>query len=151
VALSDLTMAGVPDKTAPQGYRLELNPNQGGGLFALQLASGEKAWSAQPVMCGERKNCSPAQSAAITAIEGVVFSGSLDGHLRAYSAKKGEVIWDADTVRDYATLNGEKARGGSLDVAGPVIAGGMLYVNSGYGQWGGMPGNVLLAFSIDGK
>jgi polyvinyl alcohol dehydrogenase (cytochrome) len=151
VALSDLTMAGVPDKTAPQGYRLELNPNQGGGLFALQLASGEKAWSAQPVNCGERKNCSPAQSAAITAIEGVVFSGSLDGHLRAYSARTGEVIWDADTVRDYATLNGEKARGGSLDVAGPVIAGGMLYVNSGYGQWGGMPGNVLLAFSIDGK
>jgi mono/diheme cytochrome c family protein len=30
-------------------------------------------------------------------------------------------------------------------------AGGFLYVNSGYGQWGGMPGNVLLAFSVDGK
>jgi polyvinyl alcohol dehydrogenase (cytochrome) len=151
VALSDLAMSVVPDKTAPQGYRLELNPAQGGGLFALQLASGEKVWSAQPVNCGERKNCSPGQSAAITAIQGAVFSGSLDGHLRGYSAKTGQVIWDVDTVRDYETVNGAKARGGALDIAGPVIAGGMLYVNSGYGQWGGMPGNVLLAFSVDGK
>jgi hypothetical protein len=44
-----------------------------------------------------------------------------------------------------------EASGGSLDGAGPAIAGGMLLVNSGYGVWGGMPGNVLLAFSIDGK
>jgi polyvinyl alcohol dehydrogenase (cytochrome) len=48
-------------------------------------------------------------------------------------------------------VNGRKARGGSLHGPGPVIAGGILYVNSGYGQFGGMPGNVLLAFSIDGK
>jgi len=27
----------------------------------------------------------------------------------------------------------------------------MLFVNSGYGGNGGMPGNVLLAFSVDGK
>jgi len=27
----------------------------------------------------------------------------------------------------------------------------MLYVNSGYGTWGGIPGNALLAFSVDGK
>ncbi len=151
VAVSDIGLAGVADKTAPQGYRLELDPNQGGGLFALRLATGEKAWSAKPVLCGERKHCSPAQSAAVTVIPGVVFSGSVDGHLRAYSAATGEVVWDDDTAHDYETVNGQKADGGSLDVTGPIIAGGMLYVNSGYGQWGGMPGNVLLAFSIDGK
>jgi polyvinyl alcohol dehydrogenase (cytochrome) len=149
VALSDLSMTGVADKTAPQGYRLELDPKNGGGLFALRLASGEKVWNAHSAACGERKNCSPAQSAAVTAIAGAVFSGSLDGHLRAYSAATGQILWDFDTVRDYETVNGQKARGGSLDVTGPVIAGGMLYVNSGYGQWGGMPGNVLLAFSTD--
>ena len=87
----------------------------------------------------------------MTAIPGVVFSGSLDGHLRAYASATGAIIWDADTVRDYQTVNGQKARGGSLDGPGAAIAGGMLYVNSGYGQWGGMPGNVLLAFSVDGK
>ena len=61
------------------------------------------------------------------------------------------MVWDADTEREYDTVNGSKAQGGSLDVAGPVIAGGILYVNSGYGQWGGTPGNVLLAFSVAGK
>ncbi|HEY6988214.1 MAG TPA: PQQ-binding-like beta-propeller repeat protein, partial [Bryobacteraceae bacterium] len=150
VAVSDLAMTGVADKSAPQGYRLELDPNHGGGLFALRLTNGEKVWSARPASCGERKHCSPAQSAAVTVISGAVFSGSVDGHLRAYSADTGQVIWDVDTAHEYETVNGQKAHGGSIDVAGPVIAGGMLYVNSGYGQWGGMPGNVLLAFSVPG-
>jgi polyvinyl alcohol dehydrogenase (cytochrome) len=55
-----------------------------------------------------------------------------------------------DTARDYTTVNGQPATGGSLDGPGPVIAGGILYVNSGYAQFGGAPGNVLLAFSVDG-
>jgi polyvinyl alcohol dehydrogenase (cytochrome) len=152
VALSDITFKGVVvDKSAPMGFVLQLDPDQGGGLFALQLVTGEKVWTAKPIPCGERKNCSPAQSAAVTAIPGAVFSGSEDGHLRAYSTATGEVVWDMDTERDYDTVNGQKAHGGSLDGPGPAIAGGMLYVNSGYGQWGGMPGNVLLAFSVDGK
>ncbi len=151
VALSDIRIAGVADRSVPQGYRLVVDPKKGGGLFALRIATGEKVWGAKPPSCGERKNCSPAQSAAVTAIPGVVFSGSEDGHLRGYSTVTGEVVWDADTAREYDAVNGGPARGGSLDVAGPVIAGGMLYVNSGYGQWGGMPGNVLLVFSPDGK
>jgi polyvinyl alcohol dehydrogenase (cytochrome) len=151
VAVSDVALSSVPDPSVPAGHRLELDPNRGGGLFALRLASGERVWSAKPASCGQRKHCSPAQSAAVTAISGVVFSGSLDGHLRAYSAAMGEVLWDQDTVREYETVNGQKANGGSLDVAGPVISQGILYVNSGYGQWGGMPGNVLLAFSVDGQ
>jgi polyvinyl alcohol dehydrogenase (cytochrome) len=48
-------------------------------------------------------------------------------------------------------VNGVKGNGGSLDGPGPVVAGGVLYVNSGYGFIGQMPGNVLLAFSVDGK
>jgi polyvinyl alcohol dehydrogenase (cytochrome) len=84
-------------------------------------------------------------------IPGVVFSGSVDGHLRAYAASDGKIVWDFDTARDYETVNGVRARGGSMDGAGPAVAGGVLYVNSGYGAWGGMPGNVLLAFSVDGK
>ena len=56
-----------------------------------------------------------------------------------------------DTKRDYTTVNGVPAHGGSLDGRGVVIAGGMLYVNSGYTNFGTAPGNVLLAFSIDAK
>jgi polyvinyl alcohol dehydrogenase (cytochrome) len=81
----------------------------------------------------------------------VIFSGGIDGHLRAYSAKDGKIIWDMDTERDYQTVNGVKARGGSLDGPGAVIVAGIVYVNSGYFFQGSTAGNVLLAFSVDGK
>jgi polyvinyl alcohol dehydrogenase (cytochrome) len=87
----------------------------------------------------------------VTVIPGVVFSGSVDGHLRAYSTKDGDVIWDMNTAREFDTVNGAPAKGGSMDVAGPAVLNGMVFVNSGYGEWGGMPGNVMLAFSVDGK
>jgi polyvinyl alcohol dehydrogenase (cytochrome) len=153
VALSDVQIKGIVlDSTEPQGFRLALDPDQGGGLFAVDLATGAIAWAAKPsLICGERKGCSPAQSAAVTAIPGAIFSGSLDGHLRAYAAATGDVLWDVDTVREYDTVNASNARGGSLDGPGAVIVGGILYVSSGYGQFGGAAGNVLLAFSIDGK
>jgi polyvinyl alcohol dehydrogenase (cytochrome) len=80
----------------------------------------------------------------------VVFLGSWDGHIRAYETKSGAVIWDFDTVRDFEAVNGVKARGGSINSMGPVVAGGMLYMTSGYSGTA-MPGNVLLAFSVDGK
>jgi hypothetical protein len=38
-----------------------------------------------------------------------------------------------------------------LDQGGATIVNGVVYVNSGYGQRAGQPGNVLLAFSVDGK
>ena len=82
---------------------------------------------------------------------GVAFSGSVDGHIRAYSAADGRIIWDVDTIREYETVNGVEGRGGSLDGPGPAIGGGIVYVNSGYPTAGGMPGNVILAFSVDGK
>jgi polyvinyl alcohol dehydrogenase (cytochrome) len=152
VAISDIGIGAVPDAKSPQGFRLTLDPRKGGGLHALDLESGRILWDAKPpTACPpEATNCSPAQSAAVSAIPGVVFSGSVDGHLRAFSASTGEVLWDANTARSFETVNG-KAHGGSLDAAGPAIANGMVFVNSGYGQWGGMPGNVLLAFSVDGR
>lgn len=145
VALSDVGFKN----TAPifgSGARFETDPNVGGGLFALRVATGEKLWSAAPPVCGDRKNCSPAQSAAITAIPGAVFSGSVDGHIRAYSSKDGRILWDYDTIREFKTVNGVAAKGGSMDGPGPVAVDGMLYVPSGYGNWGGNTGNVLLAF-----
>jgi polyvinyl alcohol dehydrogenase (cytochrome) len=124
-----------------------LDPKVGGGLSALRIADGSTVWRATPTPCADRPNCSPAQSAALTAIPGVVFSGSLDGHLRAYSTRDGTVIWDVDTIRNYETVNGVKAAGGAIDGPGAVVAGGMVFVNSGYMRFGGQPGNVLLAFA----
>jgi len=151
VALSDIAFMDVKDPANPAKPRSKLDPTKGGGLFALDLATGNKVWSAPPPVCGERQKCSPAQSAAVTAIPGAVFSGAEDGHFRAYSTATGNVIWDYDTAHEYKGVNGEKTHGGAMDGGGPAIAGGMVYVYSGYGQWGGIPGNTLLAFSVDGK
>ncbi len=152
VGISDIAIDGAPDPKSPQGFRMTLGPKKGGGLHALDLKTGKIAWSAKPIPCADsRTDCSPAQSAAVTAIPGIVFSGSVDGHLRAYSTVTGELRWDVDTAHEFPTVNGKPARGGSMDAAGPAVVNGMVFVNSGYGQWGGMPGNVLLAFSVDGK
>jgi polyvinyl alcohol dehydrogenase (cytochrome) len=120
---------------------------------ALDLADGKAVWSAPPAAAcpPDGTHCSPAQSAAVTVIPGVVFSGSVDGHLRAYATESGEVVWDMDTAREYEAVNGGTTRGGSMDAAGPAVVNGMVFANSGYGQWGGMPGNVLLAFSVNGE
>jgi polyvinyl alcohol dehydrogenase (cytochrome) len=143
-AVSDLV------RKAPAGTIIQVglppDPTQGGGLSALRISDGEKVWYAAPQPCGSRPQCSMAQPAALTAIPGVVFSGSDDGHLRAYATEDGRVLWDFDTVREYQTANGARGKGGSLDGAGPVIVGGMLFVNSGYARNGGIAGNVLLAF-----
>lgn len=149
VSISDLHFLPVTDPAT--GGEYQPDPAQGGGLFALDLVSGAKRWSAPPPSCGEGKNCSPAQPAAVSEISGAVFLGSLDGHFRAYSSETGEVIWDFDAVREFDTVNGQKAHGGAMDGGGAAISAGIVYVNSGYDQWGEIPGNVLLAFSPDGK
>jgi polyvinyl alcohol dehydrogenase (cytochrome) len=125
----------------------QLDSTQGGGLFGLDLASGKIAMEVPPVACGDRRQCSPALSAAVSLIPGVVFSGGVSGFLRAY-ATDGKLLWEFDTAQDFKAVNGVPAHGGAIDGPGPVIAGGMLYTNSGYGQWSGVAGNVLLAFEV---
>jgi len=121
-----------------------------GGMHALRVSDGAPVWSQpppSPLLCGEKKpGCGAGQGGAVTAIPGAVFAGSHDGGLRAYAAKDGAVIWQFDTNREFVTVNGVKANGASMDGPGAVVAGGMLFVNSGYGGLVGRPGNVLLAF-----
>jgi len=125
-------------------------PAQAGGLFAIRLTNGERVWHtpAPALTCTGGPGCTGAQSAPVSVMPGVVFSGSIDGHFRAYSTADGKIIWDFNTMQPFETVNGVKAQGGSIDAAGPVIAGGLVLTNSGYGQWRGKPGNVLLAFGL---
>jgi polyvinyl alcohol dehydrogenase (cytochrome) len=121
------------------------------GLYALDAFTGALRWeaSAGDVCAPRGEDCDPGISQAITAIPGAVFAGHLDGRFRAYDSATGRVLWEFDTWREFETLSGEPARGGSFSGAsGPMIVDGTVYASSGYGIYFHMPGNVLLAFAI---
>jgi len=117
-----------------------------GGIEAVQLSNGEKKWFA-PIQSAQEGRGS-GQSAAITAIPGVIFSGGWDGTLRAFSTSDGHPLWQYDTMQEVKTVNGIPAKGGSMGAPGPTVAGGMLFVGSGYTFGAGATGNLLLAFSV---
>jgi len=129
---------------------LQFGPTEAGGLYALRLATGEEAWHWRPNCQATDRACAQANSAAISVIPGVVFSGATNGMLRAYATADGRVIWETNTAQEFPTVNGVPGKGGSINGPGPVIAGGMLFTNSGYAYIGfGQPGNVLLAYGSE--
>ncbi|MDE2050552.1 MAG: PQQ-binding-like beta-propeller repeat protein, partial [Gammaproteobacteria bacterium] len=132
-------------KDGHDGRKYSLPPHP--GLFAFDAATGRPVWSAPATDgCGSRPFCDPGITAAVTAIPGVVFAGHLDGVLRAYDANNGRVLWQFDALRKFATVSGAIAQGGSFGGPGPAVRAGYVVVNSGYGLYFHMPGNVLLAF-----
>jgi polyvinyl alcohol dehydrogenase (cytochrome) len=148
-AVSDLKRTRNTSQTDPR--RNLVDPNVGGGLTALRVADGSQEWhvDAKPCAAGAPSGCSPSQPSAVTEIPGVVFAASNDGHIRAHSVEDGELLWEFNTMTDFTTVNGVKAHGGSIDGPGAVVANGMVFITSGYPRNGGVPGNVLLAFSAE--
>jgi polyvinyl alcohol dehydrogenase (cytochrome) len=122
-----------------------------GGIRAVRIDTGAEVWSkeASERLCGTERGCSQAQGAAVTAIPGIVLSGSMDGGLRAYAADDGTIVWSFDTNKEFETVNGVKAKGGAMDGPGAAVGNGMIFINSGYVSLIGRPGNVLLAFGVD--
>lgn len=119
--------------------------NAGGSLWALDPKTGIARWhtpAPAPACSWTQGVCTHAQSQAVTVMPGGVFSGSMDGHLRAYSTIDGKILWDFDTAKAFQTQNGVRANGGPLDHGGATIVNGSVYINSG---------NTLLAFSVNGK
>ena len=118
-----------------------------GGIVALAISNGERQWFT-PIEPAEGRH--PGHEAALSAMPGVIFSGGWDGILRALSTKDGKILWDFDMAREFPTVNGVPAKGGSMGSAGPTVAGGMVFAGAGYpGVQNGVNGNVLLAFSVD--
>lgn len=138
VAISDIFMPGAKP-----------------GLSALRISDGNLLWGmpAKTGACGLFKDmwCNPALSQAVSVMPGIVFAGSMDGHFRAYESTSGKIVFDDDTAVPHRTVDGREITGGGLDGAGPTIAGGMVYVTSGYQGRMGADGGVLLAYSVDGK
>jgi polyvinyl alcohol dehydrogenase (cytochrome) len=135
------------------GDAIAIAPNEPGGVTAINAETGEVVWhtpAPNPVCSWGTVNCSKAQPSGVTAIPGLVFVGSWDGHIRGYSAKDGSILWDFDTAQTFAGVNGIQAKGGAIDMGGQTIGDGILLVNSGVTPVQ-HPGNALLAFTVDGK
>ena len=159
------TQGGIQFGMASDGTRLfvpisdngkKVDPDYPGdphpGLYALDAATGTSLWShPAPDRCNGEQYCDPGILAAITSIPGAVFAGHMDGMVRAYAADTGTTLWEYDTRVPVRTVSGAMAHGGSIGGGGPVVYNGTLYINSGYALYFHLPGNVLYAFSVDGK
>ena len=125
------------------------------GVYALDLTDGRIVWHTQgeavPSCSWGATGCTGAQRTAVTAIPGAVFAGSANGHIRAYAAANGTVLWDFDTARKFSAVNTVTAQGGAIEGTAAVVAHGTVYVMSGYASYGGGTGNALIAFTVDGK
>ena len=127
-------------------------------LSALRLTDGALIWrhrAPEPARCSFEGRCGNGYSGPPSLANGVLFGVNQDGHIRAFEARTGKLLWDYDTAgRHYDTVNGVKnQRGGNLDATGITFAGPMAFVMAGFNGASGSsgPDNVLLAFSVDGK
>jgi polyvinyl alcohol dehydrogenase (cytochrome) len=120
-------------------------PCSGTGIAAVSLADGQQKWCTP---LDTVTNPKVGYSAAVTVIPGVLFAGGTDGSLWAVSTDDGHTLWKYQTAMDFKTVNAVPAHGGSIVSAGATVAGGMLFVGSGYGVVSETPGNVLLAFGV---
>jgi polyvinyl alcohol dehydrogenase (cytochrome) len=139
LALGMITFGGAADdQNAYFGLRT-------GGVAAVRMDTGEQKWFTpiEPAPGPGPKG----ETSAITAIPGAIFSGGWDGMLRAFSTEDGHLLWQYNMIRDYDTVNHVPAKGGSMAAPGPTVAGGMVFVGSGYVFTAGTPGNALLVFA----
>ena len=150
---------GILWGSASDGHRLYVatwhaNP---GTLFGLNPATGEVLWRTPNPADGcttggaaaHGDACHLSHMAAVTATPGLVYEGSMDGKMRIYRAEDGEILWQYDTIREFTGANHVTGSGGAIaGHGGAVVSHGMLYVQSGYYTWFGIPGRVLLAFGL---
>lgn len=146
--MGDIVYVPVSDRS---GISDEGEPRQP-GLHAIDMKTGEVLWYAEaPARCSGQQGCMEAYSAPITATDDLILAGSLNGVLFAHDPATGALVWEYNTAREYATINGVTARGGSLDATGPVLTGDYMIVNTGYATFGQMPGNAILVFKLKGR
>ncbi|MEP7209461.1 MAG: PQQ-binding-like beta-propeller repeat protein [Alphaproteobacteria bacterium] len=138
-----------------------IDPKLKPGMYALDAATGKIKWmyspeppaaagAPAPAAGAPPARARPARNATFSAapavIDGAVVAAALDGTVYAIDAKDGKLLWSYQTAKTYETSNGIPGKGGSVEANAITAANGTLLVTSGYGQFGEIPGNVLLAF-----
>ncbi|WP_299596643.1 PQQ-binding-like beta-propeller repeat protein [uncultured Microbulbifer sp.] len=160
----DLVYVPVSDKTGPKTERvfdflagtgsgeLQNSPNATPGLYAIDINTGNIVWqnSADFWSARDSKNYKPVISGNPVVIDGVVFTGTLSGYVMAFDADNGNVLWTQDTVFDRMGTNGVMGNGGAIDANWPIVAGNMLFTDSGYRAGAGGQGNMLQAYRLNG-
>jgi polyvinyl alcohol dehydrogenase (cytochrome) len=149
IKLTVFDKPGTPAKIA-------LSENGKPGVYALEMASGKLVWEQHPVHQHEGASVPSIFSAALSVTNDVVFAGSLDGAVHAFRTNDGASLWTHDTrnVQPIADAGGNGVQGGTIDGAGPIVAGTDLVVNSGYSAFGGASefqggvGNALFVFRV---
>ncbi len=147
---------GIADKSPelvdPDG---ELDASERPGVYAIDLASGEVVWAAHPTHSLNGETVNSAYSASVAITNDLVFAGSLDGVLRAFDKNTGQELWSFDSAVPVIGADGTTGNGGTIDNAGPVIAGDSVLLNSGYSVFGGAtryqagPGNALFILTLE--
>ncbi len=140
-------LGGVEWGTATDGRRIyvALTNNE---HFNYVLANGQtitgSAWNALDPSTGKIlwQTPDPAQGlnfnfGSVSVANGVMYAGALDGHMYAFDASTGRILWS------YLT-------GGSI-LGSPAIVSGVVYCGSGYARSGGTPNNVFYAFALPGS
>ena len=146
----------VPVSDRPLGKWIgdSFNGTPNPSLQAYDITTGEQLWStAAPGRCLDARQreidgCHPGFSAAPTASGDLVYAPTLDGVIRVFDAANGKQLWSFDTYGEFPAVNDATAQGGAIDVGGVQVAGGQLFVLSGYGQFGQMPGNAFMVFAV---
>ena len=137
------------------GGLADLIPGARPGIYALDLESGAIDWEIHPTRTFEGLTTSELYSAALAISNDLLFAGSLDGTVRAFSTRDGTEKCSIDTAVAFTDINGEPGNGGTIDSVGVVIAGDGLLVNSGYSTFQGVdgryqagPGNALFVLRL---
>jgi polyvinyl alcohol dehydrogenase (cytochrome) len=138
------------------GKSPHLRPSIGAqpGVHALDLVTGAVRWKRQFQHQYEGETYNSAYSAALAVTNDVLFAASLNGVVRALRTSDGAELWAFDTAIPVVDVDGDAGNGGTIDSVGAIPAGGELFVNSGYSNFGDRSpwqagfGNALFVFRV---